>query len=184
MLRGKNIRPSFPPSIFPSIPIPLPPCSRHRDCCMTMAKTLKPDFGCHYSRASLVVQRLKASACNVGDLVSIPGSGRSPGEGSGNPLQYSCLENSMDGGAGWAIICGSQRVGHDWATSLSLHFHTSVRKVPCDLNVTHWAPSLHHIPCFTHIVSVKVLCKPSSTIPTTVWRYCESLICADENFTL
>ena len=41
----------------------------------------------------------KASACNVGDPGSIPGSGRSPGEGDGNPLQYSCLENSMDGGA-------------------------------------------------------------------------------------
>jgi len=41
----------------------------------------------------------KASACNVGDLDSIPGSGRSPGEGNGNPLQYSCLENSMDRGA-------------------------------------------------------------------------------------
>ena len=39
------------------------------------------------------------SACNVGDLGSIPGSGTSPGEGNGNPLQYSCLENPMDGGA-------------------------------------------------------------------------------------
>ena len=39
---------------------------------------------------------VKASACNVGDLGSIPGSGRSPGEGNGNPLQYCCLENSMD----------------------------------------------------------------------------------------
>ena len=39
----------------------------------------------------------KASACNVGDLGSIPGSGRSPGEGNGNPLKYSSLENSMDG---------------------------------------------------------------------------------------
>ena len=41
----------------------------------------------------------KASAYNEGDLGSIPGSGRSPGEGNGNPLQYSCLENPMDGGA-------------------------------------------------------------------------------------
>ena len=41
----------------------------------------------------------KASACNAGDPGSIPGLGRSPGEGNGNPLQYSCLENSMDGGA-------------------------------------------------------------------------------------
>ena len=39
----------------------------------------------------------KASACNVGDPGSIPGSGRSPGEGNGNPLQHSCLENPMDG---------------------------------------------------------------------------------------
>ena len=41
----------------------------------------------------------KVSACNVGDLGLIPGSGRSSGEGNGNPLQYSCLENSMDRGA-------------------------------------------------------------------------------------
>ena len=41
----------------------------------------------------------KVSACNSEDLGSIPGLGRSPGEGNGNPLQYSCLENSMDGGA-------------------------------------------------------------------------------------
>ena len=41
----------------------------------------------------------KASACNAGDPGSIPGSGRSPGEGNDNPLQHSCLENPMDGGA-------------------------------------------------------------------------------------
>ena len=46
----------------------------------------------------------KASAYNVGDPGSIPGLGRSPGERNGNPLQYSCLENSMDGGAWWAIV--------------------------------------------------------------------------------
>ena len=56
---------------------------------------------------------VKASACDVGDLGSIPGSGRSPGEGNGNPLQHSCLENPMDGGAWWATVHGSQRVGHD-----------------------------------------------------------------------
>ena len=48
---------------------------------------------------------VKASACNAGDLGSIPGSGRSPGGGNGNPLQYSCLENPMDGGAWWTIVC-------------------------------------------------------------------------------
>ena len=46
------------------------------------------------------------SACNAGDLGSIPGLGRSPGEGNGNPLQYSCLENPMDKGAWWATIHG------------------------------------------------------------------------------
>ena len=49
---------------------------------------------------------VKVSACNMGDLGSIPGSGRSPGEGNGNPLQYSCLENPMDGGAWWATVHG------------------------------------------------------------------------------
>ena len=48
----------------------------------------------------------KASACNVGDRGLIPGLGRSPGEGNGNPLQYSCLKNSMDRGAWWAIVRG------------------------------------------------------------------------------
>ena len=46
----------------------------------------------------------KESACNTGDPGSIPGSGRSPGEGNGNPLQYFCLENSMDRGAWWATV--------------------------------------------------------------------------------
>ena len=49
---------------------------------------------------------VKASACSAGDLGSIPGLGRSPGEGNGNPLQYSCLENPMDGGAWWATVHG------------------------------------------------------------------------------
>ena len=44
------------------------------------------------------------AACNAGDLSSTPGLGISPGEGSGNPLQYSCLENSMDRGTWWATV--------------------------------------------------------------------------------
>ena len=48
----------------------------------------------------------KEYACSAGDLGSIPGSGRSPGEGNGNPLQYSCLENSMDRGAQQPIVHG------------------------------------------------------------------------------
>ena len=48
----------------------------------------------------------KESACNAGDQSSIPGSGRSPGEENGNPLQYSCLGNPMDRGAWWATVHG------------------------------------------------------------------------------
>ena len=46
----------------------------------------------------------KESACSAGQPGSIPGSGRSPGDGNGNPLQYSCLKNSMDRGAWWATV--------------------------------------------------------------------------------
>ena len=69
---------------------------------------------------------VKASACNVGDLGSIPGSGRSPGEGNGNPLQYSCLENPMDGGAWWTTVHGvakSQTRLSDFTSPLA-RFHT------------------------------------------------------------
>ena len=58
------------------------------------------------STGSLASQDGKVSAYNAGDLGSIPGLGRSPGEGNGNPLQYSCLENHMDRGAWWAIVHG------------------------------------------------------------------------------
>ena len=55
----------------------------------------------------------KESACNAGDLGSIPGLGRSPGEENGNPLQYSCLENSMAEEPGRLQPMGLQRVTHD-----------------------------------------------------------------------
>ena len=51
-----------------------------------------------------MVKKKKKPACNVGDPVLIPGSGRFPGEGTGNPLQYSCLRDPMDRGAWWATI--------------------------------------------------------------------------------
>ena len=52
----------------------------------------------------------KDPTCNAGDLGSIPGLGRSPGEGKGNPLQYSFLENSMDRRDWWAPAVGPKRV--------------------------------------------------------------------------
>ena len=58
----------------------------------------------------------KESTCSEADRGSIPGLGRSPGEGNGNPLQYSCLENPMDWGAWRATVQGVARVGHDLVT--------------------------------------------------------------------
>ena len=58
----------------------------------------------------------KESACNAGDPGSIPGLGRSPGGGNGNPFQYSCLENPMDRGTWRAIVHGVTRNGHDLGT--------------------------------------------------------------------
>ena len=58
------------------------------------------------SQVVLVVKNLPANAGDIRDSGSIPGSGRCPGEGNGNPLQYSCLENSMDRGAWWTIVHG------------------------------------------------------------------------------
>ena len=62
---------------------------------------------------------VKASASNAGDMGLIPGSGRSPGEGNGNPLQYSCLENPIDGGAWWATVHG---VTKSWTRLSDLTF--------------------------------------------------------------
>ena len=62
----------------------------------------------------------KASACTVGDLGSISGSGSSPGKGNGNPLQYSCLGIPMDRGTCQAMIHGISRVKHNLALSFLL----------------------------------------------------------------
>ena len=66
---------------------------------------------------------VKASAWNAGDPGSIPASGRSPGEGNGNPLQYSCLENSMEGGALWATVHG---VAKSWTRLSKFTFFLSL----------------------------------------------------------
>ena len=58
------------------------------------------------SQAALVVKNPPVSARNIRDASSIPGSGRSLGGGHGNPLQYSCLENPVDGRAWWATVHG------------------------------------------------------------------------------
>ena len=59
---------------------------------------------CWTSQVALVVKNPPANAGDIRDAGSIPQSGKSPGGGHGNPLQYSCLENPMDGGAWWATV--------------------------------------------------------------------------------
>ena len=83
---------------------------------MIKKKKKKQNFQC---LGFLGGSEVKASASNAGDLGSVPGSGRSPGEGNDNPLQYSCLENPMDGGALQATIHGVAK-SQTRLTSLSL----------------------------------------------------------------
>ena len=69
-----------------------------------------------------VVKNPLANVGDTGDSVLIPGSGQSPGEGNGNPLQYSCLENSMDRGAWWATVHGVAKS----QTQLSTHTYICI----------------------------------------------------------
>ena len=68
-----------------------------------------------------MAQMVKASAYNTGDLGSIPGLGRSTGEGNGNPLQYSCLGNPMNGGAWLATVHGVAKSRTQLSDFTSLH---------------------------------------------------------------
>ena len=72
---------------------------------------------------------IKNMPANARDIGSIPGSGRSPREGNGNPLQYSCLGNPMDRGVRRATTLGLQRVGHDLVTKQ--HWFTTLNKFIC-----------------------------------------------------
>ena len=92
------------------------------------------DFQKDIFGASKVVLVVKNPTANEGDLRdagSIPGSGRSPGEWNGNPLQYSSLENPMDRGAWWATVCGITKS----RTQLSVHTHAKTCKVPFNCNL-------------------------------------------------
>ena len=73
------------------------------------------------SQVVLVVKNLPANAGDIRDVGLIPGLGRSPGEGNGNPLQYSCLENPMEEEAGGLQTMGSQRVRHDRSNLACMH---------------------------------------------------------------
>ena len=81
----------------------------------------------------------KESACKAGDTGLIPGLGRSSGEGEGYPLQYSCLENPMDGGAWWATVHGvvkSQTRLRDF--TFTLHSHVLEKEMATHSSVLAW----------------------------------------------
>ena len=91
---------------------------------------------------SLVAQ-VKNLPASAGAVFLIPGSGRSPGEGNGNPFQYSCLEDAMDRDAWRTTVRGLQRVGHDWAaehTHMQTHVHDVYHMVNCQQEDTVWVP--------------------------------------------
>ena len=97
---------------------------------------------------------IKNLPANWGDEGSIPGSERSPGEGNSNPLQYSCLENSMDKEPGGLQSTGLQRVRHHWAT----HEHLKIMK-------WQWFSILatsHRLPSSKTDISSHLLCPPLS----------------------
>ena len=73
-----------------------------------------------------MVKNMPANAVDIRDACSIPGSGRSPGGGKCNPLQYSCLGNSMDRGAWQLQSMGSQRVGHEGSSLAHSHVGTGL----------------------------------------------------------
>ena len=95
--------------------------------------------------ASLVAQKVKNPACNAGDQGSIPGSGRSPGEGNGYPLQCSCLENSVDRGAWQAIVHG---VTKSQTRLNDQHAHINPYKLPYSDRITWLHPFCEESMCF------------------------------------
>ena len=76
----------------------------------------------------LVVKNLPANAGDIRDMSSIPGLGRSPGEGHGNPLQYSCLENPMDRGA-WGTTVHGVTKSQTQLKQLSSHTHNNLESL-------------------------------------------------------
>ena len=105
-----------------------------------------------------LVKNLPTNAGESRDVSSFPGSGRSPGEGNGNPLQCSCLENSMDQETGGPQSMGSQRVGHDWAcarTHIHRLFYNIRFLVPILSSGSSWH-NFHRETILTHLTKVTI----------------------------
>ena len=86
-----------------------------------------------------VVAQMVESACKAGDPGSIPGSGRAPAEGNGNPLKYSCLENPMYGGAWWATVHGVAKSRRQLSNfTFSFHFHALEKEIATHSSILAW----------------------------------------------
>ena len=93
------------------------------------------------TQVALVVKNPPANAWNTGDLGSIPGLGRSPGGGNGNPLQYSCLGNPMDRGAWWATVHGVAKSQTWLSTHACMHSTILILSVYRFLNTSPYGLS-------------------------------------------
>ena len=111
-----------------------------------------------YSQASLEAQMVKKSACNVGDLGSLSGSGRYSGEENGNPLQYSRLGNHVDRGAWWAAVDEdtTERLGRSRAWYSQLLAETAQRSGPLVLCCIH-----------TELLGTSMACNASQLLSET-----------------
>ena len=116
----------------------------------------------------------KESACSAGDPGSIPVLGRSPGEGNGNPLQYSCLDNSMDRGAWWVTVHG---VTKEWGMTLQLNTTSSVQLLSCvRLFATPWTAACQASLSITNSSSLLKLMSIESVTPSNHLIFCHPLL--------
>ena len=97
-----------------------------------------PFFTTRASQVATVVKNLPGSAGDVWNVGLLSGSGRSPGEGHGNPLQYACLENPMDRGAWWAPVHGATK-SQTWLKQLNMHTHP----FPTVYSCLSWCKLIH-----------------------------------------
>ena len=99
----------------------------------------------------------KESSCNGGDLGSIPGSGRSPGEGNGNPFQYSCPGNPMDRKAWRASVHGVAELGYDSMDALRLHLMNKMHVLKASSPRYYTLPaSVNYLPYISSYIPLKV----------------------------
>ena len=114
----------------------------------------------------------KESTSNAGDAGLIPGSGRSPEGGHGNPLQYSCLENSMDRGAWQATIHGvtkrdmAEHTHTQKIFAFSLYFSAALITEDLNSHLAKTFPSTYHVPGFVPGTHLNVSC----VVPTTIHK--------------